>query len=83
MLKVLTKQEELASRTERFAHLRTGMLFDLGGRRYFIAARKRGEAVEVIELDTTNVGRILRGERGVRTRLRFDDMRCLNLHAPE
>lgn len=80
MLRVLTKQEELASRTERFAQLRAGMLFDLGGRRYFIAMRKRGTAVEVVELDTANIGRILRGEPCVRTRLRFNDMHCLNLH---
>jgi hypothetical protein len=82
MLKVLTKEEELASRTERFAQLRPGMLFDLGGRRYFIAARKRGRAVEAIELDPANIGRILRGQACAPARLHFDDLDCLNLHLP-
>jgi len=80
MLRVLTKQEELASCTERFAQLRAGILFDLGGRRYCIAMRKRGRTVEVVALDTANIGRIVRGEPCVRTRLHFDDMNCLNLH---
>jgi hypothetical protein len=83
MLRILTKKEELASRRERFAQLQPGMLFDLGGRRYFIAGHKRARSVEVVELDTANMERILRGERCVRTQLRFVDMDCLNLHLPE
>ena len=82
MLRVLTKAEELAMRAENFARLRAGMLFDLGRRRSFIAVRKRGRTVEVVELDPANIGRILHGKPCVHTRLRFDDMGCLNLHLP-
>jgi hypothetical protein len=83
MLRALTKQEELASRAGSFAQLRAGMLFDLGRRRSFIAVRKRGRTVEVVELDPANIDRILQGKPCAHTRLRFDDMSCLNLHAPE
>ncbi len=80
MLRVLTKAEELALRAEDFAQLQAGMLFDLGRRRSFIAVRKRGRTVEVVEFDPANIDRILRDEPCVRTRLRFDDMSCLNVH---
>ena len=83
MLRVLTKAEELASRAASFARLQAGMLFDLSRRRSFIAVRKRGRTVEVVELDPANIDRILRGMPCTHTRLRFDDMSCLNLHAPE
>jgi hypothetical protein len=82
MLRALTKAEELASRRDSFARLRAGTLFDLGGDRFFIAVRKRGRTVEVVELDQANIDRLVRGEPCVRTRLHFDDMSCLNLDAP-
>ena len=83
MLRVLTKEEELASRAESFAQLRPGMLFDLSRHRSFIAVRKRGRTVEVVELDPANIDRIVQGKPCAHSRLRFDDMGCLNLHAPE
>ncbi len=79
MLRVLTKAEELASRAESFARLRAAMLFDLGRRRSFIAVRKRGRTVEVVELDPANIDRILRGKPCAHTRLRFDDENFVNL----
>jgi len=72
MLRVLTKAEELASRAESFGRLQEGMVFDLGRRRSFIAVRKRGRTVEVVELDRANIDRILRGTPCVHTRLRFE-----------
>ena len=82
MLRVLTKAEELATRTKSFARLRAGTLFDLGGQRYFIAARKVGKTVEVIALDAANVRCILGAEPCTRARLHFDDLRCLNVRSP-
>ncbi len=80
MLRVLTKAEELAMRAKSFARLQAGMLFDLGRRRSFIAVRKRRRTVEVVELDRANIDRILRGKPCAHSRLRFDDMSCLNVH---
>ena len=82
MLRVLTEAEELATRTKSFARLRTGTLFDLGGQRYFIAAKTVGKTVEVIALDAANIRCILRAEPCARARLHFNDLRCLNVHSP-
>lgn len=83
MLRVLTKAEELAMRTKSFARLRTGTLFDLGGQRYFIAAKKVGKTVQVIELDAANIRCILRTEPCAYARLHFNDLGCLNVHSPQ
>jgi hypothetical protein len=79
MLRVLTPEEELASRRERFRALRRGTLFDLGGRRHFIAVHKRGQTVDVIELDAANIGRLLRGRPCESSTLHFDGLVCLNV----
>ena len=80
MLRVLTQEQELALRREHYPQLTTGKLFDLGGQRLFISAEKQAESIEVIELSPENIGRILRGEPCVHSRLRFDEMSCLNVH---
>jgi hypothetical protein len=79
MVIVLTPEQELAERRKSYEKLVPGKLFNLGGRRYFIAVEKLGDRVEVIELEAKNVQRIVRGEPCVRTTLHFDEMSCLNV----
>jgi hypothetical protein len=79
MLRVLSPEEELASRRERYQQLAAGQLFDLGGKRFFITFEKLGESVKVIELNDENVERILRGAPCVQSTLHFDEMSCLNV----
>ena len=63
MLRVLTKEESLASAREKFKELnRQGQLFNLAMRRYFILVKRVGDNVEVIELNQENIQRILHGE---------------------
>jgi len=60
MLKVLSEEEELRIRKNNFAKLTQGLLFDLGGRRYFIAVKKIDEKTwEVVELTESNKEKIL------------------------
>ena len=80
MLRVLTEEEELAGRKKSYQRLVPGRLFDLAGERYFITVERKEETVTAIELSAENAARILRGERCVESTLRFDDMRCLNVH---
>jgi hypothetical protein len=79
MVRVLTPQEELASRKKDYQQLETGRLFDLGGKRFFIAVEKSHDAVQVIELNGENIDRILNNDQCIRTKLNFADMKCLNL----
>jgi hypothetical protein len=83
MLIVLTPEQELAGRRKSYEQLVPGKLFNLGGRRYFIAVEKCGDRVEVIELEAKNVQRIVRGEPCIRTTLHFDEMSCLNVKRDE
>jgi len=79
MILVSTPEEELASRKASYERLTPGKFFDLGTRRYFIAVEKLGDRVEVIELNTENLRRIVCDEPCVRSVLHFDDMFCLNV----
>ena len=79
MLRVLTSEEELADRSKSYAQLARGKLFDLSGKRVFIAIEKHDDSIQVIELEAKNISRILRGELCVRSRLKFDEMKCLNI----
>jgi len=80
MIKVLTEEEELAYRRESFKRLSPGCLFNLGGRKYFVAVRKLNESSwEVIELDKENLESIIKGQVCRRSTLSFDDMICLNI----
>ena len=79
MLRVLTKEEELASRKENFQRLTPGILFDLAGNHYFIAVDKRENSVEVIELNSENITRIIQGNPCLQSVLKFDQMSCLNV----
>jgi len=79
MLRVLTPDEELALRRKSYEQLATGKLFDLGEERFFITVEKLGDSVRVIELNSENIGRILRGEPCFHSPLHFDEMSCLNV----
>ncbi len=62
MLRVLSKEEELQNRRERFARLKPGSLFDLAQKRFFLAVKKVDEHTwEVIELTETNKKTIISG----------------------
>ena len=81
MLRVLTKEESLASAREKFKELnRQGQLFNLAMRRYFILVERVGDTVEVIELNQANIQRILRGESCVTAMLDVEEMRGLKVH---
>ena len=81
MLRVLTKEESLASAREKFKELnRQGQLFNLAMRRYFILVERVGDNVEVIELNQANIQRILGGESCVTAMLDVEEMRGLNVH---
>ena len=80
MLRVLTPEQELASRKKRYALLEPESLFDLGGKKFFIAAERVGDFLTVIELDGDNIKRILSAESCVRSILNFEEMSCLNVH---
>jgi hypothetical protein len=80
MLRALTPEEELKSRRQSFAKLKRGTLFDLAQERFFVAAKKIDKkAWEVIELTEANKQRIISGQPCEHSRLRFDEMSCLNL----
>lgn len=80
MLRVLSREEELRNRSEDFAKLKPGCLFDLAQERFLIAVKKIDEKVwEVIELTETNKKKIISGQPCERSNLHFDDMSCLNL----
>ena len=81
MLRVLTKEESLASAREKFKELnRQGQLFNLAMRRYFILVERVVDNVKVIELNQANIQRILRGESCVTGMLDVEEMRGLNVH---
>ena len=80
MLRVLSQKEELQARTQAFARLEQGSLFDLGQERFFIAVRKIDEkAWEVIELTEGNKRSIILGQPCEHSKLHFDEMSCLNV----
>lgn len=82
MLRVLSKEEELKIRREEFLKLKPGSLFDLAGEKFFIAVKKREEKVwEVVELTEANRKKIISAQPCLHSQFRFDEMRCLNLHA--
>jgi len=84
MLRVLSHEEELNGRRERFAKLTQGTLFDLAQRRYFIAVKKiNAKSWQVIELTETNKKKIIAGEPSSHSPLHFKEMSCLNLHIVE
>jgi len=83
MLRVLTPEEELASRRANYERLAPGKLFDLGGNRYFLTVAKSGDSIEVIELEAKNIEHILRGEPCAHSMLHFDGLRCLNVRGPK
>ena len=81
MLRVLTKEESLASAKEKFKELnRQGQLFNLAMRRYFILVERLGDTAKVIELNQENIQRILHGESCVTAMLHVKEMRGLNVH---
>jgi hypothetical protein len=80
MLRVLSKEEELQNRRERFARLEPGSLFDLAQKRFFLAVKKVNDyAWEVIELTETNKKTVISEQPCEHSCLHFDDMDCLNL----
>ena len=79
MIRVLTPEEELALRRTHYDRLAPGVLFDLGGKRSFIAIEKFDDTVRVIELDTANVARIIQGVPCEPSTLHFDEMVGINL----
>ncbi len=84
MLRVLTKEESVASAREKFKELnREWQLFNLAMRRYFILVKRLGETVKVIELNQANIQRILHGESCVTAMLHVEEMRGLNVHKAE
>lgn len=83
MIRRVTPEQEIASRTEGFDRLRLpGQLFDLGRRRVFLLVARRTDELDAIELDADNRRRIIAGEVCSRVTLRFDDVSGLNLHEP-
>ncbi len=82
MIVALSKEAELKHRTESFATVKQGTLFNLGGLRYFIAARPPcSTQIVAIELTAKNKKEILSGQawRCTTSILHFDEMRCLNI----
>ena len=80
-VKILSPEEELELRRERFEELVAGSLFDLGRQRFFIAVRKRinEDTWIVIELTDENRKRIIRQVYVLLTTLSFDEMAGLNI----
>ncbi|MCI0441234.1 MAG: hypothetical protein L0177_19200 [Chloroflexi bacterium] len=78
-MRVITREEELALRKKSYEQLAPGKLFALSFKRFFVAVEKIGDSIEVIELDSENIERILRGEPCVHSTLHFDEMGCLNV----
>jgi len=82
-MRVLTPEEELEGRKERFGRIQTGTIFYLGeaeGERYFLTVdRTHDTTLEVIELNRANRLRIINGMEPVRSTLTFDQMHCLNV----
>lgn len=83
-LQVLSEEEELALRKERFTKIGRGSVFDLPGergeKRDFIAVQKEGPTCKAIELTEKNIERIITGRPCEPLELHFDEMDCLNLH---
>lgn len=80
MIRVLSKEEEIAHRKENFGKLSPGCLFNLAKERYFIAIRKIDEqSWEVIKLDERNRQSIINDQPCKRSTLSFDQMVCLNV----
>ena len=81
MLRVLSAEEELQGRRERFAKFKQGTLFDLAQKRFFIAVKKIDENTwEVIELNEINKKKIISDDASKHSSRRFAEMNCLNLH---
>ena len=82
-LRVITPEEELEGRKERFEQIQMGTIFWLGeleGERYFLAVgRLNDTTLEVAELDEANRIRIVSGRRPKYSTLTFDQMHCLNV----
>ena len=83
MLRVLTPEEELKGRKERFEQIQMGTIFNLGeveGERYFLAVGRIDDTtLEVVELDEANRIRIVSGRKHKYSTLTFDQMHCLNV----
>jgi len=79
MMRTLTHEEELAMRKTAFKKLKPGMLFDLGGERYFIVLECDKDGADVVELDEKNRQRIVRDVGLSTSYLSFDEMSCLNV----
>ncbi len=86
VLRVMTPEEELEGRRERFEEIQTGTIFYLGelgkvgGGRYFLAVGKIDDTtLEVVELHEANRIRIVSGRRPEYSTLTFDQMPHLNV----
>jgi hypothetical protein len=80
MIRVLTEEEELHSRSTRYQQLQPGTLFDLSGKRFFLTVERQEEIVTVIALHADNITRILHDRPCRRARMRFAELRALNVH---
>lgn len=85
MVDVLTEQQELAQRSERFQKLTSGSLFSFFStndtesiQRWFVAISFLGNnAWRAVELTQENRRRIVGGEKCSSVDVRFDEMTCL------
>lgn len=81
-IRVLTKTQELAGRAKRYKKLKRGCLFNLGGKRFFIAVTKLPNGDwDCIEFTEKNIDKIINCHKlpCKRTVLNFRQMNCLNL----
>lgn len=78
---MLSEEEELESRREAFEKMCEGDLFDLGGKKHYLAVQKIDDnSWEIIEFNKTNRLSIIKGKKARHSTLTFDRMDCLNLH---
>ena len=81
MLHMLSDAEEMQGRRRKFSLLQSGLLFDLGMRMWYIAVAPVGKTKwKVVALNDKNRSRIIAGTPPTLTTLRFQEMRCLNVH---
>ncbi len=85
-LRVMTPEEELEGRREKFDEIQTGTIFYLGeveGERYFLTVAKIDDetlkVLKVVELNRVNRIDIINGRVPRRSVLTFDQMHCLNV----
>lgn len=81
MIRRLTPERELESRTQSFARLTTpGQIFEVSGKRFFVLVAREGEQLEAIELSRENCRKLIGGEVCRRSTLNFADLGGLFLH---